>query len=101
MTVDWSRCQHWQPPLAFIRVSHNNVSLRPLQLQIVSVLLNESDASSAAADDTGFAGKNDTLAVFDSLANAVAVGAEAGEDIDQVNAGSTELQVTVKSWEPR
>lgn len=69
------------------------------KLQIVSVLLNESDASSAsslAIADAGFAGKTDTLALLGRLANAVAIGNEAGEDIDEISVGSIELQVTVK-----
>lgn len=64
-------------------------------MQIVSVLLNESDASSAAANDGDLAGKSSTLALLGSFANAVAIGAEAGEDVDEVSAGSIDLQVTV------
>ena len=62
-------------------------------MQIVSVLLNASDESSPVANDAGFAGKNDTLALLGSLANAVAIGTEAGEDIDEIGTGSIELQV--------
>ena len=88
------------------------------KLQVVSVLLNESDASSAVGNDADFAGKNGTFALLDassavgndadfagkngtlallgSLANAVAVGAEAGEIIGEVRAGFIALQVR---WE--
>lgn len=76
-------------------------------------VLNENDASSAAANDAGFGGKNDnlalpsgltsadagfagengTLALLDTLAFAVAIGTEAGKDVDEVRAGSIELKV--------
>ena len=76
--------------------SFDNAFLAPStfqRVQIVSVLLNASDESSPVANDAGFAGKNDTLALLGSLANAVAIGTEAGEDIDEIGTGSIELQV--------
>lgn len=78
--------------------SHTIAYLLPVEVQIVSVLLNESGGTSGAENDAGFSGKNDTLGLLDSLAAAVAIEAEAGEDVDEVSAGSVELQVRSGRW---
>lgn len=81
-------------PLVVLSYSHTTVFLPPIiGAQIVSVLLNESSASSAAGNDADFAGNNGTLDLLGNLANAVASGAEAGEEVDEVSAGSLKLQV--------
>ena len=61
--------------------------------QTISFLLDENTASPATAENG--------LDLFRSLGRAVAIGAEAGEDIEEVSAGSIELRVTAGSAEPR
>ncbi|CAM9106341.1 unnamed protein product [Ectocarpus fasciculatus] len=61
-------------------------------LQTVSVLLHVSNPSSSAAQGSGYSGRNDILALLGSLGRAVAIGSEAGEDIDEVSTGSVDLQ---------
>lgn len=60
--------------------------------QTVSVLLNGS-GEILAADGAGFTGKTDTLSLLGSLGQAVALGAEAGEDIEEVGTGTVDLKV--------
>lgn len=70
----------------------------PLLLQVVSVLLDESSISSASAE--GFSAAvgdgalhEGALELIGSLGRAVATGAEAGEDVDEVSAGRIKLRV--------
>ncbi|CAM9181833.1 unnamed protein product, partial [Ectocarpus sp. 8 AP-2014] len=61
--------------------------------QTVSVLLHESDPSSTATQGDGYySGRNDTLMLLGSLGRAVAIGSEAGEDIDEISTGSVDLR---------
>ncbi len=46
-----------------------------------------------ANDGAGFTGKNDTLTLLGSLGQAVAFGAEAGEDMEEVGTVSIDLKV--------
>ncbi|CAM9387820.1 unnamed protein product [Ectocarpus sp. 12 AP-2014] len=62
-------------------------------LQTVSVLLHQSDPSSTATQGGGYdSGRNDVLELLGSLGRAVAIGSEAGEDIDEVSTGSVDLK---------
>ncbi|CAM9275625.1 unnamed protein product [Ectocarpus sp. 4 AP-2014] len=62
-------------------------------LQTVAALLHESTVSSLAAEGNGYySGRNDTLMLLGSLGRAVAIGSEAGEQVDQVSTGSVDLQ---------
>ncbi|CAM9843656.1 unnamed protein product, partial [Ectocarpus sp. 4 AP-2014] len=62
-------------------------------LQTMSVLLHESDPSSTATQGGGYySGRNDVLELLGSLGRAVAIGSEAGEDIDEVSTGSVDLK---------
>ncbi|CAB1101902.1 unnamed protein product [Ectocarpus sp. CCAP 1310/34] len=59
----------------------------------VSVLLHESDPSSTATQGGGYySGRHDVLELLGSLGRAVAIGSEAGEDIDDVSTGSVHLK---------
>lgn len=71
---------------------------RPSTLQTVSVLLDGSKVSPALAEGTNSAGNEVTLdesalELLGSLGRAVAIGAEAGEDVDEVSAGTVKLRV--------
>ncbi len=57
----------------------------PFVPQTVSLLLDESTVSPATTEDS--------LELFGSVSRAVAIGAEAGEDIEEVSAGSVQLRV--------
>ncbi|CBJ26668.1 hypothetical protein Esi_0040_0095 [Ectocarpus siliculosus] len=62
-------------------------------LQTVGVLLHESNVSSSVAEGNGYySGRNGTLMLLGSLGRAVAIGSEAGEEVDQVSTGSVDLQ---------
>ncbi|CAM9632430.1 unnamed protein product [Ectocarpus sp. 6 AP-2014] len=62
-------------------------------LQTVGVLLHKSNVSSSAAEGNGYySGRNGTLMLLGSLGRAVAIGSEAGEEVDQVSTGSVDLQ---------
>lgn len=67
-------------------------------MQTVSVLLNVSDSSpsAAGAGDTLFTGKEEYVTLLGTLGRSVALGAEAGEDLDEINAGSFDLKVAAK-----
>lgn len=60
---------------------------------MVSVLLNESSVSPVPAGDTSFAGNEGALDVLANLGRTVAIGVEAGEDIDEVSTSTVKLQV--------
>ncbi|CBJ26667.1 hypothetical protein Esi_0040_0094 [Ectocarpus siliculosus] len=62
-------------------------------LQTVGVLLHESNVSSSVAEGNGYySGRNGTLMLLGSLGRAVAIGSEAGEEVDQVSTDSVDLQ---------
>lgn len=62
-------------------------------LQTVSVLLDESNVPPAPAGGTSFAGNEGALELLGSLGHAVAIGVEAGEEVDEVSAGAVKLRV--------
>lgn len=72
----------------------------PVRLtQTLSVLLNASEASSSSSSDsftgsTSFGEKEEYITLLSSLGRAVAAGAEAGENLDDISAGSLGLKVT-------
>lgn len=73
---------------------------RPLFLQTVSVLLNTSGASATTTDsggDVSFTGKEGYLTLLGSVGKAVAVGSEAGEDLDEISTEFLDLKVPVMS----
>ena len=84
----WTTCP-WTP---------HDLPIVPLHSQTVSVLLDRSKVSPAPAEGTNSAGNEVTLdesalELLGSLGHAVAIGAEAGEDVDEVSAGTVTLRV--------
>ncbi|CAM9572739.1 unnamed protein product [Scytosiphon promiscuus] len=62
-------------------------------LKTVSVLLNESDATSPGSPNgADFTGENGTLKLLTSLGYAVAKGSEAGEHLDEISTGLVDLK---------
>lgn len=59
------------------------------------MLLNESATSFTDAGDLTFTGKESFLGLLESLGKAVAVGAEAGEDVDEISTGNVGLKVQI------
>lgn len=69
-----------------------------MRTQTLSVLLNVSETSSApVAGNTSFSGKEQYITLLGSLGRAVAAGAEAGENLDDVSAGPLGLKVNAGS----
>eukprot|EP00904_Undaria_pinnatifida_P010764 jgi/Undpi1/6818/HiC_scaffold_21.g09294.m1 len=71
-------------------------------LQTLSVLLNASEASSSSSSDsftgsTSFGEKEEYITLLSSLGRAVAAGAEAGENLDDISAGSLGLKAAKMS----
>lgn len=62
-------------------------------IQTVDVFLNESAASHAGGEDLMFTGKESVLELLESLGKAAAIGAETGEDVDEISTGSINLKV--------
>lgn len=48
---------------------------------------------SSQSEDVSFAGKGDHLTLLENLGRAVAVGAEAGEDLNEISTGLVNLKV--------
>ena len=64
----------------------------PISRKTVSVLLNTSSIASTSGG-WNFDGKADYLSLLGELGNAVAIGSEAGEDVDEVSTGYLDLKV--------
>lgn len=56
---------------------------------------------STSTGDSSFVGKAGPLSLLGELGNAVAVGSEAGEDVDEVSAGYLDLKVRAFERETR
>lgn len=62
-------------------------------VQTIDVLLNATETSSASTGYAEIAGNGATFSLLADLGKAVAVGAEAGEDLDEITTGNLHLKV--------